>query len=212
MNKLSSGIHSDIAGAEHSRLSDKAFHHYLMRTQKVFHTIRIKRRNGIVNLIGVLHFPYILRWPENPFSIDDIRHLIQRQCILLNRKGRVNRTNPVLSPQHRIRMQLFERGGKAGILTNFNRQIGNLFRHLKGRNIPITHLLFLPSCGSSVRYGKFSVQVQDVSQCCAFLRPSVHAQSSTAGSSPAVVLYNTFPSSISHAVRQPESRFSRESA
>ena len=95
------------------------------------------------------------------------------------------KTFAVSSPQRRVRMQRLERGGRAGILTNFNRQAGNLFRHLKGKSTPIAHHLFLRSCGSSVRYGRISVQVQDVSQCCVFLRPGVPAPSSTRGSSPA---------------------------
>ena len=96
-----------------------------------------------------------------------------------------DKTFAVSSPQRRVRMQRLERGGRAGILTNFKRQTGNLFRRLKGKSIPIAHHLFLRSCGSSVRYGRISVQVQDVSQCCVFLRPGVPAPSSTRGSSPA---------------------------
>ncbi len=135
MHQSCSGIDTHISMSEYSCLFHESIHHDFVDFPQIIYLIGVQLRSQLICLVRIFHFLDILRRTEDPFPVNDIRHLMQRQRILLDGKRKMNRPNPILPLLNRIRMQRLIESNTTNIFTNLYDQVGDFFRHTERRDV-----------------------------------------------------------------------------
>ena len=86
MNELIPCINADTCIAECTCAHDKPIHHNAMDFEQIVDGVRIERRKQIIRPKSILHFPHFLLRGENALTVQQRRHLIERQAVMLNRQ------------------------------------------------------------------------------------------------------------------------------
>ena len=89
------------SGTKLSRFTHKSLHHRSMRKQEVIHRIWIQLCKMVVDLVGIFYFSDVFWRGKHTFSRQNSRHLLQRECVLLDRQRRINRSDSILAAQNR---------------------------------------------------------------------------------------------------------------
>ena len=102
MQDISLGVyHANRSGAKRSGLPHKPLHHRPMRKQEVIHRIGIQLCEMIVDLVGIFYLCNVFGRGKHTFPGQNRRHLLQREGVLLDRQGRINRSDAILAAQDR---------------------------------------------------------------------------------------------------------------
>ena len=89
------------SGTKLSRFTHKSLHHRPMRKQEVIHRIWIQLCKMVVDLVGIFYFRNVFWRGKHTFSRQNSRHLLQRECVLLDGQRRINRSDSILAAQNR---------------------------------------------------------------------------------------------------------------
>ena len=89
------------SGAKLSRFTHKSLHHRPVCKQEVIHRIWIQLCEMVVDFVGVFYFCNVFWRGKHTFSRQNSRHLLQRECVLLDSQRRINRSDAILAAQNR---------------------------------------------------------------------------------------------------------------
>ena len=89
------------SGAKLSRFTHKSLHHRPVCKQEVIHRIWIQFCEMVVDFVGVFYFCNVFWRGKHTFSRQNSRHLLQRECVLLDSQRRINRSDAILAAQNR---------------------------------------------------------------------------------------------------------------
>ena len=98
VNELVARVHAHPAVSQASGVLDKTGHHKPMRREKIVKRVGVKLGGSFVGLIGVLNLPHVLRRSEHVLAVQDRRHLVERQRVVLYEQRRVDGANLVFAP------------------------------------------------------------------------------------------------------------------
>ena len=79
----------------------QTLHHRPMCKQKIIHRIWIQLCEMVVDFVGVFYFCNVFWRGKHTFSRQNSRHLLQRECVLLDSQRRINRSDAILAAQNR---------------------------------------------------------------------------------------------------------------
>jgi hypothetical protein len=99
MNNLCPIKHSNITASKTTGLVYQTRGHQFMSFQEVFRAIRVKSQNLIICSVGIFYSFNVVLFAGNQFAIDNIRHFINRERIVLDCKRRINCPNTILPVQ-----------------------------------------------------------------------------------------------------------------
>ena len=135
MNELIPCINADTRIAERTCAHDEPIHHHAMNLEQIVDGVRIERRKQIIGSKSILYFPHFLLRGENALTVQQRRHLIERQAVMLNRQRRMNGTDAVGAMQLRLSRQIAAYRDFLDRRCNFGRKAENCVRQLIGRGI-----------------------------------------------------------------------------
>ena len=85
------------SGAKLSRFTHKSLHHRPVCKQEVIHRIWIQFCEMVVDFVGIFYFCNVFWRGKHTFSRQNSRHLLQRECVLLDSQRRINRSDAVVT-------------------------------------------------------------------------------------------------------------------
>ena len=84
MNDLLSSKDTNAASPKTTGPLHKCRHHCAMRFQQIFHGEWIQFWGQIVCCDGILYFLDFPEWRNHTFTVQNVRHLLQRECVPLD--------------------------------------------------------------------------------------------------------------------------------
>ena len=106
-----------------------------MDFEQIVDGVRIECRKQIIRPKSILHFPHFLLRGENALTVQQRRHLIERQAVMLNRQRRMNGTDAVGAMQLRLNRQIAAYRDFLDRRCNFGGKAEDCVRQLIGRGI-----------------------------------------------------------------------------